>query len=467
MKERTARPFWEQYKQFYLFTVALLARDYRLGTGCDPALNQSARWAGRAVKHQRDFKIPKADGYLHMGLMMNAALEQLSNTSDRCAIRYGLGVVEANELMKRLEALRHPESEAANKAIKELERDYAINTTPATRSVASSYYELLWHARRTYLQKKGISNRLKLARKYSYISKTYLILAALGNSGGAFNRLGLLFANQSNAMERYPKTDVYRGVELPTEEGVPSTWLYKDNYLHSYKMYQVVCGIRRGDQPYSNMKIVELVLKGRVSLENGLDNPTTGNGKRITKTSDRIMTFLEQASQKADNGRVPLSNYWHGRLLLVKAEMDEINRELYLKQACDFFRREEHGNGDRECINYTAYFEEKPNMPIGILLSAIELLDPRLREVGPKGFDSPLEDVCKAVMTALEKQIKNMYLNTKTPKLNNENHCVGSRDVMENIDRFLVTAADLLDDTVRIRLMNLRKKVEDIQIRFW
>ena len=464
---RDARPFWEQYKQFYLYTVALLARDFRRGTGCDPDLQQCADWAGRAVKYQRDFEIPKADGYLHMGLMMNAVLEQLINKPDFRVVEYELKVAEANKLLKQLKALSHPGTETADKTNEDLKKDYAINTTPATRSAASSFYELLWHAQRTYLQKKGISSRLKIARKYSYISKAYLVLAALGNSGGAFNRLGLMFANQSNAMERYPKTNAYRKEKLPVAEGVPSTWLYRDNYLHSYKMYQVVCGIRRGDQPYSNLKTVELVLKGRVSLENGLDNPTSGNGKRITKTSERVLTFLEQASQKADNGHVPLSSYWHGRLLLVKAEMDDINRELYLKQACGFFRREEHGNGIREYINYNGYWGEKSNMPIGILLSAIELLDSRLREIDPKGFDSPLEDVCKAVVAAIEKQVKNMYLNTKMPKLNNENHCVGTMDVLDNINRFQTVAVDLLDDVERIQLTNLRKKVENIQARFW
>lgn len=469
---KTSAQFMERYKQFYLYVVALLARDYRVGTGCSANLAECKKFVYFAIEHQIHFHIPKADGYLQMGLWLNAVMERLINNpkfrTDFIS-NQDIKVGKANEIFKLTKTLNYGDRTTADKAKNELEKQYSINTTPATLSGVNSYYELLQHARQAYLQSRTQPYSLKLVRTLGYISKAYLVLAALGNSGGAFNRLGLMFANQANAMEYYPKTAVYRKAYPYSriKDIDLSSKLYSDHYVRSYEMFQIACDIKRGDQPYSNAKLVELILKGRVFVGNGLNHPAIGDGKRVWELPSSIMSLLDQAVQKAENGFAALGSYWHGRLLIIKANMDETNREFFLKQARDFFRKEEHEHGKRETIHYSEHLDEDSTLPAKIMLSTIELLDPAIRGIDPEGFDSPMEDVCEAILCFFEKQLKFMYLNSKKPKINTENYCLAPVDLLENIDRFQKTADDLLNDIMHVRLEDLKVKVGDLKNRFW
>lgn len=469
---KSSEQFMERYKQFYLYVVALLARDHRVGIGCSADLAECKKFVYLAVKHQIDFHIPKADGYLQMGLWLNAVMEQLINDPNFQADfinNQDIKVGKANEIFKLIKTLNHGDMTATHNAKNELKKQYSISTTPATLSGVNSYFELLQHARQAYLHGRTQPYNLRLVRTLGYISKAYLVLAALGNSGGAFNRLGLMFANQTNAMEYYPKTAVYRKAypHSRIKDIDLSSKLYSYHYVRSYEMFQIVCDIKRGDQPYSNAKFVELILKGRVFVGNGLNHPTIGDGKRVWELPVPIMTLLDQAVQKAENGFASLHSYWHGRLLMIKANMDKTNRKFFLKQARDFFRKEEHEYGKRETIHYSEHLDEDSALPAKIMLSTIELLDPAIRGIDPGGFNSPMEDVCKAVLCFLEKQLKFMYLNSKKPKINTENYCLAPVDLLENIGRFHETADDLLSDTMCIRLENLKVKVEGLKNRFW
>lgn len=463
---KTSLNFQLQYKQFYLYTVALLARDFRIGTGCTKSLNQCGAYVQRAIKHQRDFKIPKADGYLQMGLFLDTLLEQLVNGNDSqigdIISQIDLPIGMANEIFM----LSNELCSSNYKTLSIVEEKYKIRTTPLTRSGATSYYELLRHAKEAYQQCNSSMHNLKLARKLGYISKAYLVLSALGTSGGALNRLGLMFENQTNAMEHYPQTAIYRKMELSGQRVDLSHMLYEGNYVHSYKMYQIISEIKRGDQPYSSRKLVELILKGRVSVENGLDHPTKGDGKRVDIVPSYILAFLEQAVQKADNGISSMSHYWHGRILLIRANIEKNNKEFYLKSACDFFHREEVTHGE-ERICYNDYLIAKSKLPVNVMLSAIELLSPALRAVDKNGFGSSLQEICEAILYTLEKQLNGIYLKTDNPTFSNEHYCVSPIDVLENIARFRGNAGDLMDRSMHSRLKNLQNEAAYLRERFW
>lgn len=233
--------FQMQYKQFYSYTLALLARDFRVGTGCSVDFKQCRKYVNRAIEYQRVFNVPKADCYLQMGLFLEALLRRLLNHPDfqvyDVISETDLSVDIAEEILKSIYALCNNDRQP----ISELEKKYAIKTTPGTCSGATSYYELLLHAKESYQRSKLIrTHNLKLARKLGYISKAYLVLAAIGTSGGALNRLGLMFENQANAMEHHPKLAISRTGRASIPEIDFASMLYRENYVHSYKMYQII-----------------------------------------------------------------------------------------------------------------------------------------------------------------------------------------------------------------------------------
>lgn len=463
---RKSPNFYMRYKQFYLYTVALLARDFRIETGCSKDLNQCRIYVQQAIKHQLDFNIPKADGYLQMGLFLDTLQEQLINGND----------FQVNDILSQLDLFTDMADEilmltselcgSNSQILSNVEEKYKIHTTPLVRSGARSYYLLLKHAMEAYHQCSSDMHYLKLAKKLSYISKAYLVLSALGTSGGALNRIGLMFENQTNAMEHYPKTAIYKKMGLSDQKVDLSRMLYEENYVHSYKTYQIISKIKRGDQPYSSRKLVELILKGRVSVENGLEHPTKGNGKRVDIVPSYILTFLEQAVQKADNGMASMSHYWHGRILLIKANIEENNQEFYLKSACDFFHKEEVIHGE-ERICYNDYLITESNIPVNIMLAAIELLAPAMRAIDKIGFNLPLQDICKVILITLKGQLNRMYLNVNNPIFSNERYCVSPIDVLENIACFHKNAHDLMSQRMLDRLKDLQDEAIYIKKSFW
>ena len=459
--------FQLQYKQFYLYVLALLARDFRSGTGCSINFERCKAYVNLAIKHQRVFEVPKADSYLQMGLFLDSLLQNLLNDPGfkifEIISKKDLSVDMADEILNAIYALCNDDTQP----IAELEKKYAIKTTPGTRGGSLSYYKLLLYAQKAYLQSKSIrTRRLKIARLLGYVSKAYLVLAAIGTSGGALNRLGLMFENQTNAMEHYPKTAISSKIGMPVKKFDITSMLYQENYVHSYKMYQIIYDIRRGDQPYSSRKMVELIIKARVSIENGIDQPVAGTGIQIKEAPPYVLIFLEQAIQKADNGYASLSNYWHGRIFLIRANMDCPNRMLYLKTACDFFCKE-IGEGKDNYFNYDEYLTKKLKLPVNILLSSIELLAIEIRGIDKIPFCSPLQNVCEAILFTLEEQFKGIYLNSDKPLFDNGQYCLAPVDILDNITRFKENAGDLMDNTRLTRLAQLEANVADVKKRFW
>ena len=458
--------FGTRYKQFYLYTVALLARDFRVGTGCSKDLNQCKAYVQQAINHQLELTIPKADGYLQMGLFLGTLQEQLINDNnsqiDNIVSQLYLSLDMADEILKLTSELCGSNPQL----LSSVEEKYKIHVTSLTRSGARSYYILLKHAMEAYQQCSSSLHCLKLAKKLSCISKAYLVLSALGTSGGALNRIGLMFENQTNAMEHYPQTAIYQKLD-PSERNTDlSRMLYEENYVHSYKIYQIISKIKRGDQPYSCRKLVELILKGRVCVENGLEYPTKGCGKRVDIVSSDVLIFLEQAAQKADNGIASMSYYWHGRILLIRANIEKSNQEFLLKSACDYFHKEEIIHGE-ERICYNDYLIAHSNIPINIMLAVIELLAPAMRTIDEIGFNLPLQNICQIVLNTLEGQFSKMYLKTDHPIFSNESYCVSPIDVLENITRFQENAHDLMDQGLLDRLKELQDDAMRIRESFW
>lgn len=464
---KSSQGFQLQYKQFYLYVLALLARDFRSGTGCPINFERCKAYVNLAIEHQRVFDVPKADSYLQMGLFLDSLLQNLLNDPDfkifKIISKTDLSVDMADEILKSIYAL----CKGNQQPIAKLEKKYAIKTTPGTRSGASSYYELLSFAKEAYLQSELIyPPKLRIARLLGYVSKAYLVLAAIGTSGGALNRLGLMFENQANAMEHYPNTALSSKIRISVKNFDITSMLYQENYVHSYKMYQIIYDIKRGDQPYSSRKMVELIIKARVSIENGIDQPVAGTGMQIKNVPPHVFIFLEQAIQKADNGYASLSNYWHGRIFLIRANMDCSNRISYLKTACDFFCKE-IGEDKDNYFNYDECLTKKLKLPVNILLSSIELLAIEIRGIDKIPFCSPLQNVCEAILFTLEEQFKGIYLNSDKPLFDNGQYCLAPVDILDNITRFKENAGDLMDNTRLTRLAQLEANVADVKKRFW
>lgn len=147
-------------------------------------------------------------------------------------------------------------------------------------------------------------NYQEIAR-LGYVSKAYLVLAAIGTSGGALNLLAQMLINQANQYEADQRISFFRRhPDIDTfvqQHAAPYGWPLNDNYALAYRVLQSVCGIQRGSQPYSHMKKAELVLKGYVS-----------------ESSSTQLTSLNIAI----NGGLAMGHYWKGRLLLEQAKQD-------------------------------------------------------------------------------------------------------------------------------------------------
>ena len=123
-------------------------------------------------------------------------------------------------------------------------------------------------------------NYREIAR-LSYVSKAYLVLAAIGTSGGALNLLAQMLINQANQYEAAQKIPFFMGHPdigiFAQQYAAPYGWHLNDNYALAYRVLQIVCGIQRGSRPYSHMKKAELVLKGYVSKSGSAQIDTSLN----------------------------------------------------------------------------------------------------------------------------------------------------------------------------------------------
>ena len=255
-------------------------------------------------------------------------------------------------------------------------------------------------------------NYQEIAR-LGYVSKAYLVLAAIGTSGGALNLLAQMLINQANQYEADQRIPFFRRhPDIGTfvqQHAAPYGWPLNDNYALAYRVLQIVCGIQRGSQPYSHMKKAELVLKGYVS-----------------ESSSTQLTSLNIAI----NGGLAMGHYWKGRLLLEQAKQDHDRCNDYKDAAIASFC----------AINVTERFDHlpenadedaAPQLSPPQWLSAIELLRYPDREV----FRVDRRMVFQTIYQKLTQQVEEVQ--SDRIQIHNERYRLTKKDVRSNMERCL------------------------------
>ena len=255
-------------------------------------------------------------------------------------------------------------------------------------------------------------NYQEIAR-LGYVSKAYLVLAAIGTSGGALNLLAQMLINQANQYEADQRIPFFRRhPDIGTfvqQHAEPYGWPLNDNYALAYRVLQIVCGIQRGSQPYSHMKKAELVLKGYVS-----------------ESSSTQLTSLNIAI----NGGLAMGHYWKGRLLLEQAKQDHDRCNDYKDAAIASFcatnvtERFDHlpENADEDAA---------PQLSPPQWLSAIELLRYPDREV----FRVDRRMVFQTIYQKLTQQVEEVQ--SDRIQIHNERYRLTKKDVRSNMERCL------------------------------
>lgn len=256
-------------------------------------------------------------------------------------------------------------------------------------------------------------NYREIAR-LSYVSKAYLVLAAIGTSGGALNLLAQMLINQANEYEADQRISFFRRhPDIGTfvqQHAAPYGWHLNDNYALAYRVLQIVCGIQRGSQPYSHMKKAELVLKGYVSK----------SGSAQIDTSLNI----------AINGGLAMGHYWKGRLLLEQAKQDHDRCNDYENAAIVSFcatnvtERFDH-------LPESADENAVPQLSPPQWLSAIELL----RYPDRVDFRVDRRMVFQAIHQNLAQQVDEVQ--SDSIQIHNERYRLTKKDVKSNLERCL------------------------------
>ena len=252
-----------------------------------------------------------------------------------------------------------------------------------------------------------------LIARLGYVSKAYLVLAAIGTSGGALNLLAQMLINQANQYESDPRIPFFRSHPdigaFVQQHAASYGWHLNDNYALAYRVLQSVCGIQRGSQPYSHMKKAELVLKGYVS-----------------ESSSTQLTSLNIAI----NGGLAMGHYWKGRLLLEQAKQEHDRCNDYKDAAIASFcatnvtERFDHlpENADEDAA---------PQLSPPQWLSAIELL----RYPDRVDFRVDRRMVFQAIHQKLAQQVEEVQ--SDSIQIHNERYRLTKKDIRSNLERCL------------------------------
>lgn len=267
-------PLQTKYCLFFSLALSMLARDYRTGVAGTRDLVKCVGYAQQCINGEKKLNIPKADGYLQVALCLNARMEDLLNVTDTKmngtlpfssqladAVREAVRDYHEGSMYKRDEAVRT------------FRRNLFPRWKPSLGNVLACcdiFQIILEAAYEKYVSAANQNNQnyQEIAR-LGYVSKAYLVLAAIGTSGGALNLLAQMLINQANQYESDPRIPFFRSHPdigaFVQQHAASYGWHLNDNYALAYRVLQSVCGIQRGSQPYSHMKKAELVLKGYVS----------------------------------------------------------------------------------------------------------------------------------------------------------------------------------------------------------
>jgi len=394
------------------------SRDYRTGIAGTRDLIKCAGYAQQCINGEKKLNIPKADGYLQVALCLNARMEDMLNVTDTKmngtlpfssqladAVREAVRDYHEGSMYKRDEAVRT------------FRRNLFPRWKPGLGNVLACcdiFQIILEAAYEKYVSAANQNNQnyQEIAR-LGYVSKAYLVLAAIGTSGGALNLLAQMLINQANQYEADQRISFFRRhPDIDTfvqQHAAPYGWPLNDNYALAYRVLQSVCGIQRGSQPYSHMKKAELVLKGYVS-----------------ESSSTQLTSLNIAI----NGGLAMGHYWKGRLLLEQAKQDHDRCNDYKDAAIASFcatnvtERFDHlpENADEDAA---------PQLSPPQWLSAIELLRYPDRAV----FRVDRRMVFQTIYQKLTQQVEEVQ--SDNIQIHNERYRLTKKDVRSNLERCL------------------------------
>lgn len=411
-------PLQTKYCLFFSLSLSMLARDYRTGVAGTRDLVKCVGYAQQCINGEKKLNIPKADGYLQVALCLNARMEDMLNVTDTKmngtlpfssqladAVREAVRDYHEGSMYKRDEAVRT------------FRRNLFPRWKPSLGNVLACcdiFQIILEAAYEKYVSAANQNNQnyQEIAR-LGYVSKAYLVLAAIGTSGGALNLLAQMLINQANQYEADQRIPFFRRhPDIGTfvqQHAAPYGWPLNDNYALAYRVLQIVCGIQRGSQPYSHMKKAELVLKGYVS-----------------ESSSTQLTSLNIAI----NGGLAMGHYWKGRLLLEQAKQDHDRCNDYKDAAIASFcatnvtERFDHlpENADEDAA---------PQLSPPQWLSAIELLRYPDREV----FRVDRRMVFQTIYQKLTQQVEEVQ--SDRIQIHNERYRLTKKDVRSNLERCL------------------------------
>lgn len=399
------------YGLFYGYVLAMLARAYRDPTKGNHNLMRCAGYAMQTAQAEKRFCVPKADGYLQLGLCINACMEGLLNGELEGQLKIPYDAAIAEEVREALRLYcQGQEAEGVSIVKKYLFKTWSADMCGVLQC-ARIFRMMLDAAYERYQRANSYSVQYREIARFGFVSKAYLILAAIGTSGGALNVLAQMLINQADQMESDPQLSYFQKHPHDIQKQQDASVYSLDGEEHftlAYQVLQVVCGIRRGNQPYSHLKMAELVLKGVVSV------PDDGQ-------------WLETSLNKVIAGDQSMGFYWKGRYFLQRIEkrLSTEKTEADLSQAITSFQ----ATGALE-YPYGKQKEERPVLQPFQWLSAIELLAFPDRVC----FQSPRDQVYQAILEELYKQVAE--IKQKNIKLKNERYRLRKMDVCANLSRF-------------------------------
>ena len=346
----------EKYSTYYTSVLSKLAWSYRLGKGVERNLSLCAGYAELVIRAEKEYDILNADGYLQMGLCLNAYMEDLlngkANIANWMAPRIPQSMRTADRIYKAFHALCvDKDLKKASPLFSRLLGRSCWHNKDAFKCT-DVLYMMIDKAHSKYSTAKRFTYRL-IAR-LGYISKAYLAIAAILTSGGALNTLAQMLINQANYIEELKATQFPAELQETTNSNLLYSLDGEDNNVLAFRLLCTVCNIKRGSQPYSQVKAAELVLKGKVSINNGVQRPGAPDDKE-KHFSNEARQWLQSALAKGVSGDATMAYYWLGRFYL---ECDNENERRKAKE-CFLLM----GSGD---FDYENSLKSSRQIPINI-----------------------------------------------------------------------------------------------------
>lgn len=339
---------WQRYIQSKIFALCEMSSIER-GSNLDTAF-QWARQARDCHEEPSCRDIPLADGYQYLGQCKNAGFELLLN--GQCTwpdVSYLLeegDMTFADGMLQNLENLLQISGQGEEEVIRWAEscgyRLNVVNWAQCLPKLAHGMQQILNKAK--LLVERSASEGEELHNIYAlgYVAKALTIRAAIGTSGAALNGLGGMLQYQRCVQECSPRLRYYQehSVSAPLTSDQAE---YDSNEWYAYLFYQAIQRIHRGSQSYSACKMIELILRRRVSLVPGKSepsrNPTLWKEQFDSKALQQI---AEPLLRQAMSEKVKMSNFWYGRYCEERAasENDTAQREMWLDWAEQSFNDE-------------------------------------------------------------------------------------------------------------------------------